>query len=100
MVFLWKITSDVALIDLVATKGNGPKKTRLPGTAARWHLKKCQDLAVEPQFCSQGLMNKTLNVIQYFKVKKTTRWWQLKYFLFSPLPGEMIPNLANIFEMG
>ena len=100
MVFLWKITSDVALIDLVATKGNGPKKTRLPGTAARWHLKKCQDLAVEPQFCSQGLMNKTSNVIQYFKVKRTTRWWQLKYFLFSPRTLGKIPILTNIFQMG
>ena len=23
-------------------------------------------------------------------LQPTTRWWQLKYFLFSPLPGEMI----------
>ena len=29
-----------------------------------------------------------------------SRWWQLKYFLFSPLLGEMIPILTNIFQRG
>ncbi len=29
-----------------------------------------------------------------------TGWWQLKYFLFSPLFGEDEPILTNIFERG
>ena len=29
-----------------------------------------------------------------------TWWWQLKYFLFSPLPGEMIQFDEHIFQMG
>ena len=29
-----------------------------------------------------------------------TRWWQLKYFLFSPLKLGKIPILTNIFQMG
>ena len=35
--------------------------------------------------------------------KKTTisRWWQLKYLLFSPLPGEIIRfDYSNIFQLG
>ena len=28
------------------------------------------------------------------------RWWQLKYFLFSPLPGEIIQFDEHIFPMG
>ncbi len=28
------------------------------------------------------------------------RWWQLKYFWFSPLPGEMIQFDEHIFQMG
>ena len=31
---------------------------------------------------------------------RKTRWWQLKYFLFSPLPGEMIQFDEHIFQMG
>ena len=30
---------------------------------------------------------------------RKTRWWQLKYFLFSPLPGEMIQFDEHIFQM-
>ena len=30
----------------------------------------------------------------------SSRWWQLKYFLFSPLPGEMIQFDEHIFQMG
>ena len=34
-------------------------------------------------------------------MKTLSRWWQLKSFLFSSLPGEMIPNLTSIFfQMG
>ena len=29
-----------------------------------------------------------------------TRWWQLKYFSFSSLPGEMIQFDDHIFQMG
>ena len=29
--------------------------------------------------------------------KLMTRWWQLKYFLFSPLFGEDEPHLTSIF---
>ncbi len=29
-----------------------------------------------------------------------SRWWQLKYVLFSPLPGEMIQFDEHIFQMG
>ena len=29
-----------------------------------------------------------------------TGWWQLKYFLFSPLFGEMIHFDEHIFQMG
>ena len=32
--------------------------------------------------------------------EQMTRWWQLKYFLCSPLFGEMISNLTNIFQRG
>ena len=39
-----------------------------------------------------------LSVFRYWKSK--TGWWQLKYFLFSPLPGEMIQFDEHIFQMG
>ena len=32
--------------------------------------------------------------------RSLSRWWQLKYFLFSSLFGEDEPNLTNIFQMG
>ena len=33
--------------------------------------------------------------------KPSTRWWQLKHFSFSPLPGEDVPIwLYNIFQRG
>ena len=37
-----------------------------------------------------------------FTVSKSTGtgWWQLKYFLFSTLPGEMIQFDNHIFQMG
>ena len=38
----------------------------------------------------------------WFQITQTntlTRWWQLKYFLFSPLFGK-IPIVTNIFQMG
>ena len=28
------------------------------------------------------------------------RWWQLKYFFFTPNPGEMIQFDEHIFQMG
>ena len=31
---------------------------------------------------------------------KKSRWWQLRYFLFSPKFGEDEPILTNIFQMG
>ena len=34
------------------------------------------------------------------KTKHSFRWWQLKYFLFSPLFGEMIQFDEHIFQMG
>ena len=42
---------------------------------------------------SQGLHLKITN----WKGKSSSSWWQLKYFLFSSLPAEMIPNLTSIF---
>ena len=32
--------------------------------------------------------------------KSISRWWQLKYFLFSPRKLGKIPILTNIFQMG
>ena len=34
------------------------------------------------------------------KVSCISRWWQLKHFLFSPLPGEMIKFDKHIFQLG
>ncbi len=33
----------------------------------------------------------------FFNPTYKTRWWQLKYFLFSPLFGEDEPILTSIF---
>ena len=47
-----------------------------------------------------------LNIIESIRYsvslkKPSTRWWQLKDFSFSPLPGEDVPIwLYNIFQMG
>ena len=32
--------------------------------------------------------------------KRITRWWQLKYFIFSPRKLGKIPILTQIFQMG
>ena len=37
---------------------------------------------------------------ELFQVILLSRWWQLNYFLFSPLPGEMIQFDEHIFQMG
>ena len=36
----------------------------------------------------------------FLKTNERTRWWQLKYFLFSPVFGEDEPILTNIFQRG
>ena len=36
----------------------------------------------------------------HFKTAGETRWWQLKYLLFLPLPGEMIQFDNHIFSNG
>ena len=33
-------------------------------------------------------------------IESFSRWWQLTYFLFSPLFGEDEPILTNIFQQG
>ena len=38
-------------------------------------------------------------LLEFVTPPKTRWWWQLKYFLFSPLFGEDEPNLTNIFQM-
>ena len=30
----------------------------------------------------------------------TSRWWFQRFFIFIPIPGEMIPILTKIFQMG
>ena len=65
------------------------------------------------EFTSQGCKTLTLffwaiirapwNEYEYeqiYGVYGYTGWWQLKYFLFPSLPGEMKSKLTNIFQMG
>ena len=46
-----------------------------------------------PEVFVEKMMQSELENSDFFQKSKDgrkTRWWQLKYFLFSPLPGEMI----------
>ena len=45
--------------------------------------------------CSFASMN-----LRSHRIKNKPRWWHLKYFLFSPLPGEDEPILTSFFHMG
>ena len=61
--------------------------------------------AATPQKRTNGwkLKKSTTPLIQISEkssVHQKPRWWQLKYFLFSPLPGEKIPILTHIFQVG
>ena len=43
-------------------------------------------ISYQPQLVNAGFQPSTV----VHSTNHKTRWWQLKYFLFSPLPGEMI----------
>ena len=44
--------------------------------------------------CGHFFLEMPNQVISKMCLNYIPRWWELKYFLFSTLPGEMIPNLT------
>ena len=71
----------------------------------RWGKHK-NHLPLPPIFCGevnfaappQKSITCTQTKVTYFK--SFARWWQLKHFICSPLPGEMIQFDEHIFQMG